>query len=404
MWQAICWHDVRKKISDLLAAGPTLSFEFFPPATATAEARLNETLGNLASLKPSFVSVTCGAGGDNHNRTRDVVMGICREHPFPAMAHLTCVGHTRCAIGPLLDEYASAGVINILALAGDPPESGVIGGGFHYASELVDVIREHPAGFSVGVAAHPEVHPRSTDRASDRRHLAAKLSHADFAVTQFFFDSADYVKLCEELAMLGCDRPVIPGVMPVIQPGSVRRFAAMNGSRVPQLLFERLESLSKTDRVQGSCRRRSLNDPGAVRRQVLQASTYTRLTSRKYHCGSPPQACCHTGLLPARRRSGSRPLPPARRMITCNTCRSRASVLSWFGCGLGLLVWGGMFTKCELSDGDRSELERLKRSVDASPTAFTQEADKFAACGRGDLGCSCSRSDNAVMQCRNGLA
>ena len=241
-----------KRISDLLAAGPTLSFEFFPPATSTAAARLHTTLDDLSSLEPSFVSVTCGAGGANHDRTKEIVVSICQDRPFPAMAHLTCVGHTQSAIGALLDEYASAGVINILALAGDQPGDGVVSGDFRYASELVDAIRGHPAGFSVGVAAHPEVHPRSTDRASDRRHLAAKLSRADFAVTQFFFDTSDYVQLCEELALLGCDRPVIPGVMPVIRPGSVRRYAAMNGSRVPEELFERLARLSSKDRVQAA--------------------------------------------------------------------------------------------------------------------------------------------------------
>ena len=106
---------------------------------------------------------------------------------------------------------------NILALGGDPPADGSDPGGeFSYAIELVEVVRAHPARFCVGVAAHPELHPRSPDRASDRRHLAAKLRLADFAITQFFFRVADYERLVEELAALGCDRPVVPGVMPLI--------------------------------------------------------------------------------------------------------------------------------------------------------------------------------------------
>lgn len=237
------------QISDLLADGPTLSFEFFPPADAVARKQLDETLDELGDLSPSFVSVTCGVGGDGHDRTHDIVTGICRDRPFPAMAHLTCVGHTRQGVAALLDDYAAAGVANILALAGDPPDGSAISGDFRYASELVEVVRAHPAGFGVGVAAHPEVHPRSADRESDRRHLAAKLNQADFAITQFFFDPADYTRLRDELADLGCHRPIIPGVMPVIWPKSIRRYAEMNGSTVPEALFAELESLSGPERI-----------------------------------------------------------------------------------------------------------------------------------------------------------
>ena len=237
------------RIVDLLGAQTTLSFEFFPPADEVAAKQLAETLDELAGLAPSFVSVTCGVGGDGHDRTRDIVSGICQDRPFPAMAHLTCVGHTRQGVAALLDDYAAAGVVNILALAGDPPDGSAISGDFRYASELVEVVRAHPAGFSVGVAAHPEVHPRSADRTSDRRFLAAKLSQADFAITQFFFDPADYIRLGEELAELGCRRPIIPGVMPVIWPKSIRRYADMNGSTTPEALFTRLEKLSTPDRI-----------------------------------------------------------------------------------------------------------------------------------------------------------
>ena len=222
-----------ERIADFLAEGSTLSFEFFPPADDIARKQLDETLDELAELAPSFVSVTCGVGGDGHDRTHEIVTDICRDRPFPAMAHLTCVGHTRQGVAALLDDYAAAGVANILALAGDPPDGSAISGDFRYASELVEVVRAHSADFSVGVAAHPEVHPRSVDRTSDRRYLAAKLSQADFAITQFFFDPADYTQLCDELADLGCHQPVIPGVMPVIWPKSIRRYADINGSTVP---------------------------------------------------------------------------------------------------------------------------------------------------------------------------
>lgn len=229
------------RIADLLDAGPTLSFELFPPKTDEAERALEKCVLELADLRPSFVSVTYGALGSTRERTRDLVIRINREQPFPAMPHLTCVGHTRADIARLLDEYAANGIENILALGGDPPADGSEpGGDFEYAIELVELVRAHPAGFSVGVAAHPEVHPRSADRASDRRHLAEKLNAADFAMTQFFFVIDDYLRLVDELAELGCDKPVLPGVMPINSVAGVRRMAGMNGSVIPAPLLERL--------------------------------------------------------------------------------------------------------------------------------------------------------------------
>ena len=133
------------------------------------------------------------------------------------MAHLTCVGHTRAEIAALLDEYAAAGVENILALGGDPPADGSDPGGeFTYAIELVEVVRAHPAGFSSASRPTPSCTPARPTGPSDRRHLAEKLELADFAITQFFFHAEDYARMLEELADLGCDRPVIPGVMPFI--------------------------------------------------------------------------------------------------------------------------------------------------------------------------------------------
>jgi methylenetetrahydrofolate reductase (NADPH) len=236
------------KIGDLLAAGPTLSFEFFPPKTDEAERQLEKTIHELAPLHPSFVSVTYGAGGSTRDRTRDIVVEVNRAQSFPAMPHLTCAGHTRDQVVALLDEYADAGIANILALAGDPPADGSdAGGDFTYATELVELVREHRGGFCVGVAAHPELHPRSAgDRESDRRHLAAKLALADFAITQFFFEVDDYLHMVDELAVLGSSTPVLPGIMP---PGAsalsgLKRMAGMNGSVIPPALLERLEAVA----------------------------------------------------------------------------------------------------------------------------------------------------------------
>ncbi len=232
-------------IATLLRAGPTRSLEFFPPRTDDAERRFRTALDELAVLRPSFASVTYGALGSTRDRTRELVVDMNARRGFPTMAHLTCVGHTRADVGALLDQYASSGVRNILALGGDPPADGSDPGGeFSYAIELVEIVRAHPAGFCVGVAAHPELHPRSGDRDSDRRHLAAKLRLADFAITQFFFRASDYERLVEDLAALGCDRPVIPGVMPFVSAEGLRRMAAMNRTTIPGHIGARLDAVA----------------------------------------------------------------------------------------------------------------------------------------------------------------
>lgn len=225
----------------MLAKGRTLSFEFFPPKTDEAERQLEKTIDELAPLRPSFVSVTYGALGSTKDRTRDIVIRVNREQSFPAMAHLTCVGHTREDIDGLLAEYAEAGVDNILALGGDPPADGSDPtGDFDYALQLVEMVRAHPAGFSVGVAAHPELHPRSPDRASDRRHLAEKLALADFGITQFFFASEPYYQMMDDLAALGCTTPVLAGVMPANTLPGLVRMAGMNNTMIPDPLMDRL--------------------------------------------------------------------------------------------------------------------------------------------------------------------
>jgi methylenetetrahydrofolate reductase (NADPH) len=267
--------DGSSKIVDLLAAGRTLSFEFFPPKTDEAERQLEKTIHELAPLRPSFVSVTYGAGGSTRDRTRDIVVQVNREQAFPAMAHLTCSGHTHEQVNALLDEYAASGVRNILALAGDPPADGSDpGGDFTYALELVELVREHPGDFSVGVAAHPELHPRSNgDRARDRRYLAAKLAVADFGITNFFFLVDDYLRMVDELTDLGCTTPVLPGVMPpgVTPLSGLVRMATMNGSVLPAEMVARLENAG---------------DDVAARREVA-VEVATDLGRRLLDAGSP---------------------------------------------------------------------------------------------------------------------
>jgi len=237
------------RIADLLAHGRTLSFEFFPPKTAAAQLTLGRTIGELGALEPSFVSVTYGAGGSDRHRTGDVVDWLRRETAIEPMAHLTCMGHTRTDVATLLVEYRRIGVQNILALGGDPPADGSAPAGDY--SHAIDLLHDVATTgcFSVGVAAHPEVHPRSPDRATDRRHLAEKLRLADFAITQFFFDVEHWTRLVDELADLGVDKPVIPGIMPVTNLGQIQRMATMSGAEVPRWLTEALDQARDPDQV-----------------------------------------------------------------------------------------------------------------------------------------------------------
>src|SRR3954465_5430672 len=238
------------RIADLLAAGRTFSFEFFPPKTDEARRQLEKAVHELAPLRPSFVSVTYGALGTTREFTRDAGVRINEEEPFPAMPHLTCVGHTRADIASLLDYYADNGIENILALGGDPPADGSDpGGDFTYATELIEIVRAHPGGFCVGVAAHPEVHPRSPDRATDRLLLAEKLERADFGITQFSFLAEEQIRLRDELDALGCTKPVIPSVFPVISVAGVKRMAAMNGSVIPAGMLDRLTAAATPEEV-----------------------------------------------------------------------------------------------------------------------------------------------------------
>jgi methylenetetrahydrofolate reductase (NADPH) len=228
-------------ISDMLASGPTYSFEFFPPKNDTEQATLVRTLRELEPLAPSFVSVTYRGGRESRQRTHDLVAGLRRTTSLTPMAHLICVEHSRLELAEVLVAFRRAGVENLLALGGDPPvdvEAGM--GELRYAAELVELARAI-GGFSVGVAAHPAGHPSSVDRKSDRDTLAAKLEMADFGITQFFFEIDEYLGLIEDLSVRGVTKPVLPGIMPVTSLRSVPRMAQM-GAAVPAWQVARLEA------------------------------------------------------------------------------------------------------------------------------------------------------------------
>jgi methylenetetrahydrofolate reductase (NADPH) len=248
------------RIADLLAKGRTFSFEFFPPKTDAEQATLVRTLRDLEPLGPSFVSVTYRGGAESRKRTFDLVTGMLRTTTLVPMAHLICVAHTRLELAEILVAYRVAGVENLMALGGDTPADPAEGAGeLQHASELVDLAAAI-GGFSVGVAAQPNCHPLSPDAATDRDNLAAKLSRADFAVTQFFFEAADYTGLVDDLAHRGVDKPVLPGIMPVTSLSSVPRMATM-GAAVPAWMVDRLE---RADRQGGA---------DAVRREGVDIAT-----------------------------------------------------------------------------------------------------------------------------------
>jgi methylenetetrahydrofolate reductase (NADPH) len=248
------------QISQLLEKGTTFSFEFFPPKNDAEQATLVRTLRELEPLDPSFVSVTYRGGRESRYRTHGLVVGMLRTTTLTPMAHLTCVVHTRLELAEILVEYGKAGVQNVLALGGDPPPDSEAGAGeLKHAIELVELARAI-GGFSIGVAAHPELHPNSHgDRIFDRDHLAAKLSLADFAITQFFFRLDDYLGLLADLAERGIDKPVLPGIMPITNLKSVRRMAQLSGCDVPPEVVGRLEAAGE--------------DPEVVRRTGVEMAT-----------------------------------------------------------------------------------------------------------------------------------
>ena len=246
------------RIADLLAAGRTFSFEFFPPKNDAEQATLARTLIELQPLEPSFVSVTYRGGRSSRQRTHDLVVGMLRTTTLTPMAHLICVAHTRLELAEILVEFGKAGVENLMALGGDPPtDPDAIEGELRNAVELVELARAI-GGFSIGVAAHPLGHPRSHDLATDRDRLVEKMALADFAVTQFFFGIEDYLGLVDDLAERGMHKPVIPGIMPVTTLSSIPRMAQM-GAAVPPEMVARLESFA--------------GDPEGVRRCGVDLAT-----------------------------------------------------------------------------------------------------------------------------------
>ena len=236
------------RIDRLFSLGlPTLSFEFFPPKTEAGFVSLYQTIDELHPLKPSYVSVTYGAGGSTREKTVNLVGRIQNELNIRSMAHLTCVGHTADEIGGILDDLWNAGIRNVLALRGDPQagqsQFTVTPGGFGNANELTAYIRSRH-DFCIGVAGYPEGHPQCLNRTRDLEHLKQKLdAGANFVITQLFFDNSDFYRFRDQARSMGITAPIVAGLMPILNLSQTKRFVSMCGAKISQPLLVKLESL-----------------------------------------------------------------------------------------------------------------------------------------------------------------
>src|SRR5258705_3368551 len=252
-------------IGELIRAGTTFSFEFMPPKDEAAEQQLWRAIRELEPLRPSFVSITYGAGGSTRDTTVSATERVATDSTLLPMAHLTAVNHSVAELRHVVGRLASVGVSNILAVRGDPP--GDPNGewvrhpkGLLYAEDLVRLVREL-GDFSVGVAAFPYKHPRSPDIATDTEHFIRKCrAGADFAVTQMFFDAEDYLRLRDRVIAAGGDVPILAGGMPITQISTIARSGQLSRAPFPQALAAQFELVA--------------DDPEAVRQLGIEhAST-----------------------------------------------------------------------------------------------------------------------------------
>src|SRR4051812_47356059 len=236
------------RIDQIMGLGrPTISFEFFPPKNDAGFAQLYQTVGELHAIKPSYVSVTYGAGGSTRQKTVGLVERIQNELNIRSMAHLTCVGHTAEEIGGILDNLWSAGIRNVLALRGDPPQGQsqfvATPGGFAYADQLVGYLKSKH-DFCIGVAGYPEGHPQCLNKTRDLEHLKRKVDNGGrLVITQLFFDKSEVFFFRENARAVGVTLSIIAGIMPITNVSQIKRFVSMCGAKIPQQLLLKLESV-----------------------------------------------------------------------------------------------------------------------------------------------------------------
>lgn len=232
--------ECSKPLFEQLPGDVEVSFEFFPPRTERMAETLWDSVNILAPLKPSFVSVTYGAGGSTRERTHQTVERIARETGLEAAAHLTCVGATRDEIDAIADSYWETGIRHIVALRGDPPAVDGVSqrfaaspDGYADAAELVaGLAARHP--FELSVACYPEGHPEATSLDADLEHLKRKIDHgATRAISQFFFEPETFLRFRDRAAAAGINVPILPGILPVSNFANVQKMATMCGTAIP---------------------------------------------------------------------------------------------------------------------------------------------------------------------------
>jgi methylenetetrahydrofolate reductase (NADPH) len=258
--------DIRLGIGARLRSGErSFSFEFFPPKDEDGERVLWQSISELEPLRPTFVSVTYGAGGTTRDRTVAITRRIAQETSMLPMAHLTCVGHTVEELATIVEQLTGGGVRNVLALRGDPPGGpGTVWeptpGGVDYAADLVAFLKQQAADLTVGVAAFPEGHRDAASLDDDARVLKAKSdAGAEFAVTEMVLRASDYVGLVERARALGVDFPIVPGVMPILGLASMRKMVELSGREIPDEVAARILPLE--------------HDPAALRAEGVTIAT-----------------------------------------------------------------------------------------------------------------------------------
>ncbi|GAA3904017.1 methylenetetrahydrofolate reductase [NAD(P)H] [Halomonas cibimaris] len=220
-----------------------VSFEFFPPGTAVGRDRLVQARDALAARQPRFFSVTYGAGGSTQQRTREAV-GVVGESGITTAPHLSCIGSEKAQLRDLLAQYREEGIDSLVALRGDMPSGMASIGELRYANELVAFIREETGDhFEIAVAAYPESHPQAPNLDRDVENFARKMhAGADMAITQYFFTAEAYFHFVDKARALGVDKPIIPGIMPIVNYTKLARFSDACGAEIPRWIRKQLES------------------------------------------------------------------------------------------------------------------------------------------------------------------
>ncbi|MBE7438647.1 MAG: methylenetetrahydrofolate reductase [NAD(P)H] [Spirochaetales bacterium] len=233
--------------------GPRISFEFFPPRTPEASEQLFTSIQELMPLRPAYVSVTYGAGGSTRSLTHDLVVRIQQETSLSVVSHLTCVGHTRAQMQEILSRYHASGIMNVLALRGDPPRQseGPLITEFAHASDLLRFIKEQQPEMGIGVAGFPEGHPETPNRLKEMENLKGKVdAGADYICTQMFFDNRDFFDFRERCELARIRVPIIAGIMPITSRAGMERMAELAlGIRYPARLLKAIERCENDEQV-----------------------------------------------------------------------------------------------------------------------------------------------------------